>query len=335
MSHFSPFEIQVALSSEEPDQGYGRLNFSSHLDRPIQIWIKLVDVTTNLGVWSCDSAWEIFPGVNYWIGLPPMLALNVGDFEVQVTGDVNFTVVKNWGTQSNPFLIEGVPFQTCTQGDMAFQTYVEVWLDRVYHQGVVQVQPGDVVVDVGANYGFFSLFAWSQKASRVVAVEPFPPTYECLRQNTQKFSSIQTLPVAVGAKSARGTMYPSRVSGSNFLTQNESWVEGSENIKPVNATRFEVQILTWPEILEQGQITKIDFLKVDCEGGEVDLFQNMASQHWDMLSKIAVEFHSPTGKEIILDLLSAHKFQIQSCSDGGIGLILAHTIKPKPFTFMQ
>jgi FkbM family methyltransferase len=211
---------------------------------------------------------------------------------------------------------------------MAFQTYVEVWLDRVYHQGVVQVQPGDVVVDVGANYGFFSLFAWAQEASRVVAVEPFPPTYECLRQNTQKFSNIQTLPVAVGAKSESGTMYPSRVSGSNFLIQNESWVEGSENIKPVNATGFEVQILTWPEILEQGQITKIDFLKVDCEGGEVDLFQNMEAQHWDMLSKIAVEFHSSTGKEIILDLLSAHKFQIQSCSDGEIGLILAHSIKP-------
>jgi hypothetical protein len=54
----------------------------------------------------------------------------------------------------------------------------------------------------------------------------------------------------------------------------------------------------------------------------------MEAQHWDMLSKIAVEFHSSTGKEIILDLLSAHKFQIQSCSDGEIGLILAHSIKP-------
>lgn len=60
----------------------------------------------------------------------------------------------------------------------------EICDDRVYLQSGVSISTGDVVVDIGANIGVFTLYAAKQGA-QVYAYEPVPPTYAVLQQNVE------------------------------------------------------------------------------------------------------------------------------------------------------
>jgi phthiocerol/phenolphthiocerol synthesis type-I polyketide synthase E len=70
----------------------------------------------------------------------------------------------------------------CLNESEARGTLHEIWDDKLYFQEGVSILPGDIVFDVGANIGVFTLCAAKQGA-HVYAYEPIPPTFELLRQN--------------------------------------------------------------------------------------------------------------------------------------------------------
>jgi FkbM family methyltransferase len=72
----------------------------------------------------------------------------------------------------------------CINEVEARATLHEIFVDRLYLQEGVSILPGDIVLDVGANIGLFTLFAAKQGA-QVYAYEPVPPTFEVLQYNTR------------------------------------------------------------------------------------------------------------------------------------------------------
>jgi len=70
----------------------------------------------------------------------------------------------------------------CINEVEARATLHEIFVEKLYFQGGVSISPGDIVLDVGANIGIFTLFAAKQGA-QVYAFEPVPPTFEVLQQN--------------------------------------------------------------------------------------------------------------------------------------------------------
>jgi FkbM family methyltransferase len=61
-------------------------------------------------------------------------------------------------------------------------TLQEIWDDKLYFQEGVSILPGDIVFDVGANIGVFTLYAAKQGA-QIYAYEPIPSTFELLQRN--------------------------------------------------------------------------------------------------------------------------------------------------------
>ena len=72
----------------------------------------------------------------------------------------------------------------CINEGEARATLHEIFVDKLYFQEGVSILPGDIVLDVGANIGVFTLFAAKQGA-QVYAYEPVPPTFEVLQYNTR------------------------------------------------------------------------------------------------------------------------------------------------------
>src|SRR6516162_290896 len=70
----------------------------------------------------------------------------------------------------------------CINEGVARATLHEVFVDKLYFQEGVSILPGDIVLDVGANIGVFTLLAAKQGAE-VYAYEPVPPTFEVLHHN--------------------------------------------------------------------------------------------------------------------------------------------------------
>src|SRR5260370_13720390 len=60
--------------------------------------------------------------------------------------------------------------------------FTSIWYGHDYDIPRMPIRAGDVVIDIGANYGFFSCYAAS-KGARVYAFEPNPMIFEKLQRN--------------------------------------------------------------------------------------------------------------------------------------------------------
>lgn len=139
--------------------------------------------------------------------------------------------------------------------------WFEIYVRDCY--GEAKIRPGTVVVDIGANIGCFSLLA-AQKASHVLAYEPFPTNIEILRENVtlNDANNVEVFPVAVGGKKGESVL---------FIPDNDSFV-GRVSLHPGRGTRtIECACITLDQVVMDNQLDKIDLLKIDCQGAEYEI----------------------------------------------------------------
>ena len=129
----------------------------------------------------------------------------------------------------------------------------EIFEHNVY-QKFVPVKQGDIVLDVGASVGPFAWSIRDAKPSRVICVEPHKQLFKTLQKNVQ----FECINKAIGA--TNGVELQKGLFNENFIETQEA-----ENIA-------EVETITFKSLLEQYKVDKINFLKIDCEGGEYDIF---------------------------------------------------------------
>ncbi|GAI83002.1 unnamed protein product [marine sediment metagenome] len=78
----------------------------------------------------------------------------------------------------------------------------EIFFKRVYTPNDLPIGSDDIVVDIGANIGIFTILAASRTRNVIYAFEPFPENVEFLNHNiyTNGFHNIITHTVAVSDK---------------------------------------------------------------------------------------------------------------------------------------
>lgn len=133
------------------------------------------------------------------------------------------------------------------------------------------LKPGMVCLDIGANFGYFSLIAGRCVGAegRVYAFEPEPRNYELLCRNIEAngLSGI-VIPVPKAVSKAAGTLnlfLSDRNYGGHSLAQS--------NIEWDFAGTVPVESIALDEFLERQGNTRIDFLKSDTQGAEVWMIQ--------------------------------------------------------------
>lgn len=112
-----------------------------------------------------------------------------------------------------------------------------------------------VVVDLGANIGLFSLYA-QDSASRLIAVEPAPGTYNVLKKLTATHSNIVTVNAAVGDSNNSVPFYLNENNTTNSLVSKRG-------------QRIDVPGITLAQLAADHNLTTVDFVKCDIEGSEV------------------------------------------------------------------
>jgi len=133
----------------------------------------------------------------------------------------------------------------------------------VYGVGHMAVQPGDTVLDCGANVGVFVRPALDRGAARVVAIEPAPENLECLRRNFK--AEIESGRVLVYAKGVwdREDVLPLSVQVGNSASD-------SLMVKHTGETRVvQVPLTTIDHLVEDLSLPRVDFIKMDIEGAEL------------------------------------------------------------------
>lgn len=126
------------------------------------------------------------------------------------------------------------------------------------------VRPGTWAFDVGANIGLTAL-EFAPIAGRVLAFEPNPPTAERLERNlaANGIGNVTILRCAVGA--APGTV--------TFHESAQATLSSASMIPPELVRSFEVPVTTLDaEWIAAGR-PEVSALKIDVEGGELDVLR--------------------------------------------------------------
>jgi FkbM family methyltransferase len=129
------------------------------------------------------------------------------------------------------------------------------------------VQPGMIVVDVGANVGLHTLGLASRVGpeGRVHALEPDPENFELLAKGVKHalFTNVRLHQAAAADKKGTLTLY---VSAAN---------RGDHRTVPAAKTRqsFEVSSVALDELLAEEP--RVDFVKIDVQGAEVSVLRGL------------------------------------------------------------
>lgn len=138
---------------------------------------------------------------------------------------------------------------------------------HIYGSGEHFVSPGDIVLDCGASDGDFSHEALNAGAKLVVAIEISPASVECLRRNLAK-------EIAQG----RAIVYPKGVwNKDDTLPLNVADQNFAANSVVLHApgahSTFQAQLTTIDKIVAELALPRVDFIKMDIEGAEVNALQ--------------------------------------------------------------
>lgn len=131
------------------------------------------------------------------------------------------------------------------------------------------LRPGMQVVDVGANEGFYTVFAARRVApgGRVLAFEPSPRERSRLERNVRinRLANVQVLPLALGARPGRAVL---RVANPEHNGQNSLGAFAYESVSLAGEVNVEVRTLD-----EVAAGTRVDLVKIDVEGAELAVLE--------------------------------------------------------------
>lgn len=166
----------------------------------------------------------------------------------------------------------------------------EVFIKKVYNPKFMPIDKNDIVVDIGANIGAYSLYAAPKTRETVYACEPFSENVKLLRQNVRdnKIRNIVIKKVAISSKSAPVRLFISGIGEGHSLYPN------SEKEKRVKFVK--VKSITLSELIDTYKLREIGFLKMDCEGSEGEILASTPIEDLRKIKKIAIEFHDDSSR---------------------------------------
>jgi FkbM family methyltransferase len=186
------------------------------------------------------------------------------------------------GRRFDAIEVRGGPVIVCPDPEDAWFIFQEIWLDREYTR-YYRGSP-EVVIDIGANIGVFTLLArhlWPR--CRVHAYEPDPQNVVTLQSNLEhnQVEGVTVHNAAVSDAEGRRTLFQKGHSGWHSLYP-----------EALGGPRSSVQVETvdLPAVIETAG-GRIDLLKMDCEGAEWAILRDNEELLRAHIGYVAMEYH--------------------------------------------
>jgi FkbM family methyltransferase len=202
------------------------------------------------------------------------------------------------GVEIEPFLIPGLPF------DLVLYVNLQNPAERVfivthYEPRVVQyllhtIKDGWIIFDIGAFIGFYSVLLGKLCGphGRVIAFEPIESLHNqiLLSAKANKLANIHVEPIAIGASSGMKELWVNEMN--SYFGTSSSLVRSKGKQKYIV-----VRTLSIDEYIYVNQIPRIDFIKIDVEGAELDVLIGAKKTLEQMSPIVLVEFNTTYDQE--------------------------------------
>jgi len=195
---------------------------------------------------------------------------------------------------------------------------------QAYFKHGIELTEGDIVFDVGANIGLFTLLAYdrAKRDVTVYAFEPIPALFEALQQNARRYDAERLKVFPYGLSKEAGTVIFAYYPRSSVLSTAYGASLKDEIMAALLERRDQVPWLRWiaprrlcvwlldrlstrvlqvepvvckmatlSSILRQHSVRRIDLLKVDVEKSELDVLAGIDDADWPKIKQVVVEVH--------------------------------------------
>lgn len=176
------------------------------------------------------------------------------------------------------------------------------------------IVPGDVVADVGANAGSytkqFSSLVGPQ--GRVYSFEPIPETFEVLQQVVRRagLENVSIFQIALGPHARHGRMVIPQEDGfTGYYLAHFAKPDEAGNVVGVTVRAFD-------GLTKDQGIDRLDFIKCDVEGSELDVLYGSADLILRFKPGWLIEVSRATSEEVFEFLVHRHGYQAYVYSGG-------------------
>lgn len=180
---------------------------------------------------------------------------------------------------------------------------------------------GKTIYDIGSFYGIFSLFFAQQagSAGKVFAFEPNEDNYRCALENIKinTLDTVSLFPIALSQKTQKSGAFlfiPKHRSAMSFL--------GMQNRKNIytDIIRQHAVVYALDDFVAERNIPLPDFIKIDVEGGELDVLRGMRNVLFRTHPDLCIEVHGEGDQKVIacqdiLDFLRPYRYTVYSIED--------------------
>ncbi len=307
----SPIEHGWLFASREINIWFqdNKIHFQSPIEQTYTI--SVLDWSSLIPIYWVDN-FKIGPGfisfidplnIIDWQNEPGFIGFSIQFFDKKMERTFSRDLLLKEGKQQ-PILKIVNPF------DCNYLNFRDFYRQNAYKD----IEVKGTVVDIGANIGLFSTWV-SDRAERIVALEPHPKAFKLLTANCFNPKTI-TAEIALSGKNGKRTLYcDPRNSTSSSFNQDEIRLKSLKE-------GIEVETISFSEMCRRFELEKIDLLKVDIEGHEYEVFNSIDSTDLQKIEQLILEFHVNKGqlKEVISKLKDGG-FDIQIQKQAGQDII--------------
>jgi len=248
-----------------------------------------------------ESALTLEPDVNYWTSVPSNNKGRYVEFRdadtLEIVGMFGLNGEIDYDNIPHSSYIKSIVPSLDYNGKKDMHYILnEIFYQKVYNNDFVCVAENDIVFDIGFNYGFFTLDALTYKPKKIIGFEPNPNLVKLF--NRLHIDSVELHQSAVSNKAGSTIFYENNFSGKSSI---HSDVNADTKLDSYN-----VNICSFNDMAEQYDV--IDYLKVDCEGAEYEIFESIPNEFLtNRIRKIALEFHHNINDIKVVNLISKIK----------------------------
>lgn len=183
----------------------------------------------------------------------------------------------------------------------------------IYGTGKRAVQPGDTVLDCGANVGVFVRKSLKLGAKKIIAIEPAPENLECLRRNYKR--EIEEGRVVVYSKGVWD-----KDDTLTFNVDPNNSAADSVVIQRPGSHTIQVPLTTIDKIVDELKLERVDFIKMDIEGAEPNALRGGKNTLQKFHPRMSISvYHEPdhpvTIPIVIREAVPAYKAECGPCAE--------------------
>ncbi len=191
----------------------------------------------------------------------------------------------------------------------SLKTFLEIFKERDHTKLPNFPSKNDsIIIDLGANEGFYTLkIKEILPRSKIIAVEPNPTAFKILRKNIEanKLKNIEILKRAVTSKT--GKIVYEIVKGRTTVSATKVY---EKYRKKYELKRIFVDSIILEKLCKDFGINKIDLLKIDVEGSELDILKS-SKNILSNVEKVVVEYHKAQKTEKpVIELMVKNNFRV-------------------------